>query len=429
MIKLNALTAVEMARRLERREITAEALLRDCLERIAEREAAVQAWTFFAAEPAIAQARALDRGPMRGRLHGLPVGVKDIFDTYDMPTEYGSPIYRGHRPAADAACVALTRRAGGVILGKTVTTEFATFPPGKTRNPHDPRHTPGGSSSGSAAGVADFMMPLAFGTQTAGSVIRPAAYCGVVGYKPTYHVLPRGGVKLGSDTLDTVGVIGRTVADVGLFVAALTRRTDLRLDGPAAAAPPRVGICRTHEWDRALPETVAAMENAAAALSKSGARVAETPLPSSFSGLLAAQMTVMSYEGAGNRSDELNRHADQLHPKLRESCEAGFAVPIADYVAALALAEQCRAKLKDVFGECDVFLAPSAPGEAPDATTTGSPVMNQVWTLLHVPCVTVPVAKGPKGLPVGLQVVGRLHDDARTLAAAAWIHERLMGAK
>lgn len=427
MNKLNTLAAVDMERRLARREITAEALLRDCLERIAEREPAVQAWTFFDPELALAQARALDRGPIRGALHGLPVGVKDIFDTYDMPTEYGSPIYRGHRPAADSACVALTRRAGAVILGKTVTTEFATFPPGKTRNPHNAAHTPGGSSSGSAAGVADCMMPLAFGSQTAGSVIRPAAYCGVVGYKPTYNVLPRGGAMLGSDTLDTIGVITRTVADAGYFVAALTRRTELAIER-APAASPRIGVCRTHEWNRALPETVAAIENAAASLSKSGARVTEVALPHSFAGMLAAQITIMSYEGACNRADQFNRHPELLHPMLRESCEKGFSVPIGDYVAALALAEKSRAQLEQVFGECDVLLAPSTPGEAPDTSTTGAPVMNQVWTLLHVPCVTVPVAKGPKGLPVGLQVVGRLHDDARTLAAAAWIQERMKAA-
>jgi Asp-tRNA(Asn)/Glu-tRNA(Gln) amidotransferase A subunit family amidase len=423
MSKLNEKTATELAQGLARREIGAEALLRDCLARIEAREPAVLAWQFLDPELALAQARALDRGPVRGPLHGLPVGVKDIFDTHDMPTEYGSPIYRDHRPAADAACVALTRRAGGVVLGKTVTTEFATFPPGKTRNPHNPARTPGGSSSGSAAGVADFMMPLAFGTQTAGSVIRPAAYCGVVGYKPTYNLLPRGGVKLGSDTLDTVGVIARTVADVALFAAALSRRDELRIGKKVAA--PRVGLCRTWEWDKALPETVAAMERAASVLSKAGAKVKKVSLPKAYSGMLAAQRTVMAWEGACNRSDELNRHPDKLHPRLREQCEKGLLVPMADYVAALELARRCRAKLADVFGECDVLLAPSAPGEAPDLSSTGDPVMNQVWTLLHAPCVTVPAGKGPSGLPVGLQVVGRLHEDAKTLAAAHWIEQAL----
>ena len=424
MTKLNTLGAVELARRLARREITAQALLEDCLERISAREPEVQAWAFFDAERAREQARALDAGPVRGPLHGLPVGVKDIFDTFDMPTEYGSAIYRGHRPASDCSCVALARRAGALILGKTVTTEFATFPPGKTRNPHNPAHTPGGSSSGSAAGVADFMMPLAFGSQTAGSVIRPAAYCGAVGYKPSYNVIARGGAMLGSDTLDTIGVITRSVADAGLFVGALTRRTELTLDKPLEAQA-RVAICRTHEWDRALPESLEALKNAASALSKAGARVSETALPASFSGMQAAQATIMSYEGACNRADELNRHPELMHPMLLESCRKGLSVPIEEYTAALALAQRCRDELPAVFGDFDVLLAPSAPGEAPDASTTGAPVMNQVWTLLHLPCITVPAGKGPKGLPVGVQVIGRLDQDAGTLAAAQWIQNHL----
>jgi Asp-tRNA(Asn)/Glu-tRNA(Gln) amidotransferase A subunit family amidase len=421
MSTLNRLDATDMARRLARREITAEALLRDCLAHIALREPVVQAFAYMDAEKALEQARALDRGAVRGALHGLPIGVKDIFDTHDMPTEYGSGVYRGHRPAADAACVALSRRAGGIILGKTVTTEFATFPPGKTRNPHDPAHTPGGSSSGSAAGVADFMFPLAFGTQTAGSIIRPAAYCGAVGYKPSYNVLPRGGVKLGSDNLDTVGVLARSVQDAALFVSALTRREDLLLAPPALSSL-RVGLCRTFEWSKAEPATVAAMEQAARALAVAGAKVSHIELPRPFAGMLDAQRAVMSYEGAQNRSDEVTRSAAKMDPKLVEQCERGFLVPAADYVAALALARECRARLADAFGECDVLLAPSAQGEAPELAYTGDPVMNQVWTLLHAPCVHLPFARGPKGLPVGLQAVGRLHDDARTLAAAHTIH-------
>ncbi len=427
MTKLNTLRAVELAPRLARREVTAHALLEDCLERISAREPEVQAWAFFDAGLAREQARALDAGPVRGPLHGLPLGVKDIFNTFDMPTEYGSAAYRGHRPAFDSACVALARRAGALILGKTVTTEFATFPPGKTRNPHNPAHTPGGSSSGSAAGVADFMMPLAFGSQTAGSVIRPAAYCGAVGYKPSYNMIARGGAMLGSDTLDTIGVITRSVADAGLFVSALTQRTDLVLNETSPSAP-RVAICRTHEWDRALPESLEALKNAAAALSKAGAHVSETALPASYSGMLSAQATIMSYEGACNRADELNRKPELMHPMLRESSSRGFTVPIEDYKAALALAERCRAELPKVFGAFDVLLAPSAPGEAPDASTTGAPVMNQVWTLLYVPCITVPYGTGPKRLPVGVQIIGRANEDARTLAAAQWIEQHLRSA-
>jgi Asp-tRNA(Asn)/Glu-tRNA(Gln) amidotransferase A subunit family amidase len=425
MQSLHSLNALEMARRLGRREITAETLARASLERIAEREPVVQAFASFDPEHVLAQARALDAGSARGVLHGLLIGVKDIFDTCDLPTEYGSAIYAGHRPASDAASVALSRRAGGVIAGKTVTTEFATFPPGKTRNPHNPAHTPGGSSSGSAAGVADGFFPLAFGTQTAGSVIRPASYCGVIGYKPTYHVLSRGGVKLGSDTLDTVGVFARTVPDAGFFTSALTRREELRIAEDAGAAP-RVGICRTREWDKTEPAMRAALEQAAARLSSAGAKVKEAPLPDSFAGMLAAQRTVMAFEGACNRADELRRDtAGKMNPRLRETAAQGFNVPASEYTAALALARRCRDQLDAVFGECDVLLAPSATGEAPDLSYTGDPVMNSVWTLLHAPCVNVPAGRGPKGLPLGLTVVGRLHDDARLLAAAHWIHRSL----
>src|SRR5450432_3439542 len=216
MGNLNRLGATEAARKLATREITAVSLLADCLERIAERESTVHAWTYLDADAAMRRARALDAQASAGLLHGLPIGVKDLFDTFDMPTSYGSPIYADHRPAADAACVALARAAGAVVIGKTVTTEFATFHPGATTNPHNPAHTPGGSSSGSAAAVADGMVPLAFGTQTAGSIIRPAAFCGVVGYKPAFGTINRAGVKAISDSLDTIGAFGRTVPDVAL---------------------------------------------------------------------------------------------------------------------------------------------------------------------------------------------------------------------
>ena len=244
MASLNHLSATEAARKLATREITAVSLLSDCLDRIAEREPTVRAFTCVDADGAMQRARALDAQAPAGLLHGLPIAVKDLFDTFDLPTCYGSPIYAGHRPAADAASVALARAAGAVVVGKTVTTEFATFHPGPTCNPRNPKHTPGGSSSGSAAAVADEMVPLAFGTQTAGSIVRPAAFCGVVGYKPTYGTINRVGVKMISDTLDTIGVLARTVPDAALFVAALSDRRELLLKRPAAGTP-RVGVCRT----------------------------------------------------------------------------------------------------------------------------------------------------------------------------------------
>src|SRR5438094_2753451 len=252
--------------------LSAEALTRACLDRIAAREGLVGAWHYLDPEAALAAARQRDAEPPRGPLHGIPLAVKDLIDTADMPTGYGSPIYEGHRPAADAACVALARAAGAVVLGKTVTTEFACFTAGKTANPHNPQHTPGGSSSGSAAAVADAMVVLAFGSQTAGSIIRPAAFCGVVGYKPTYGTINRGGVKMITDTLDTIGVLASSLPDTALFVAALSDRRELVIDQPEADAP-RVGLCRTYEWNHASPETVTAVEQAARALDKAGASV------------------------------------------------------------------------------------------------------------------------------------------------------------
>jgi len=284
MSGLNRLSATAAARKLATREISAVALLEDCLARIAAREPVVHAWTFLDPEAARRRARELDAQGPAGLLHGIPIAVKDLFDTCAMPSSYGSPIYAGHRPAADASSVALARAAGAIVVGKTVTTEFATFHPGPTCNPHNPLHTPGGSSSGSAAAVADWMVPLAFGTQTAGSIVRPAAYCGVVGYKPTFGTVNRVGVKMISDTLDTIGALARTVPDVALFVAALTDRPELLIERPLRR-PPRVGLCRTQQWDHAQPGTVTAFEQAARSLDKAGASVREiavvrTPRPS-----------------------------------------------------------------------------------------------------------------------------------------------------
>ncbi|OFZ98540.1 MAG: hypothetical protein A3H35_01385 [Betaproteobacteria bacterium RIFCSPLOWO2_02_FULL_62_17] len=425
MNKLHTLSAVQAARRIAQRSLSAEAFARACLERIAERETLVQAFAYFNPEQALAQARALDAGAIMGPLHGVPVAVKDIFDTFDMPTEYGSAVYQGHHPVADAAVVALTRHLGGLIIGKTVTTEFATFPAGKTHNPLNPAHTPGGSSSGSAAGVADCLFPLAFGTQTAGSVIRPAAYCGVTGYKPSFGLLARGGVKIGSDTLDTVGLFSRGIEDAAFFIAALTRRPELQLK-PWSGSAPRVGICRGFQWSQVQPEMATAMDNAAIALTKAGAQVSEIALPARFAGMAMAQATVMAYEGGANRADDVLRHGDRMDPRLAEQCRKNLAVSGSDYAAAQALAHECRAQLADAFGACDVLLAAAAPGEAPEGISyTGDPIMNGVWTLLYTPCITVTGGQGPKGLPVGLQVVGRIADDARVLAAADWISRHL----
>jgi Asp-tRNA(Asn)/Glu-tRNA(Gln) amidotransferase A subunit family amidase len=427
MSALHRLSATSAARKLATREITAEALLADCIARIREREADVHAFTFLDTDAAMRRARELDAGPPAGLLHGLPIAVKDLFDTFDMPSTYGSPIYANHRPMSDAACVALARAAGAIVVGKTVTTEFATFHPGPTRNPHDLEHTPGGSSSGSAAAVADFMVPLAFGTQTAGSIVRPAAYCGVVGYKPTYGTVNRVGVKLISDTLDTVGALARSVPDVALFIAALSGRHELLIDGPRANAP-RIGMCRTYEWDRAQPETVSVFEQSKERLRSAGAEVRDVTLPPPFAGLAQAQITVMVHEVAKSLSYENGRHRDRLSPEMTTMIDAGLAVSPSEYDAARQLARTCRGMLPEVYAEIDVLLAPSTQGEAPAGiAATGDPLFNRIWTLLHVPVVHVPAGFGPHRMPLGLTVVGPVAGDGATLLAADWIHSRLDG--
>jgi Asp-tRNA(Asn)/Glu-tRNA(Gln) amidotransferase A subunit family amidase len=423
--ELNHLGAVEAAGKLARREITAQALLSGCIARIRERDSAVHAFTHVDFDAAMARARALDARPSDGLLHGLPLGVKDVFDTVDMPTSYGSPIYAGHRPASDAASVALARAAGAVVVGKTVTTEFATFHPGPTCNPHDLSCTPGGSSSGSAAAVADFMVPLAFGTQTAGSIVRPAAYCGVIGYKPTFGTVSRVGVKMISDTLDTIGAFARSVPDVALFVAALCGRRDLVIDEAQRDAP-RIGLCRTYEWDRAAPETVQLFEAAGRQLRDAGALVRDVTLPRDFAGLAAAQTTVMVHEVAECLAFERLARHDALSAELVQMIGEGIAVPLAEYDAARELARRARAMLPQVFDGLDVLIAPSTPGAAPAGIqATGDPLFNRVWTLLRVPCVHVPARGASHRLPLGVSVVGRLRADRATLLAAEWIHARL----
>lgn len=422
---LDQLTATEAARRLAARSLRAEDLVRACLERIEVREQTVQAWEHIAGSAALKRARELDRGAIQGLLHGLPVGAKDIFDTHDMPTRYGSPIYINHQPVMDAATVALTRAAGGIILGKTVTTEFATFKANKTRNPHNPAHTPGGSSSGSAAAVADNMVPLAFGTQTAGSIIRPAAFCGVVGYKPSHGLLPRAGVKPTSDVLDTVGVFARSVADTALLAAALSRNRSLLVDEGRSGSI-RVGICQTHQWPQVGPDTVALFDRARARLSANSISAAAVELPASFAGLLDAQQTIMAFDCAQELYAEYADHRGKLSDVLLERIQKGLELPYDQYDAAIRLADRCRGQLHDVLANVDVLIVPSSPGEAPHGLhSTGDSVMNRVWTLLHTPCVTIPVARGPHGLPLGLQIVGRIGADAPTLACAHQLHRIL----
>jgi Asp-tRNA(Asn)/Glu-tRNA(Gln) amidotransferase A subunit family amidase len=417
------MTATEAARRIHAGDLDPEELMEACLARIAAREPVVQAFVHLEPTRARHQAAAAPPGP----LHGLPVAVKDVIDTAGMPSQYGSPIWEGHRPFADAACVAWTRAAGGVVTGKTFTTEFATRSPAPTANPHNPARTPGGSSSGSAAAVADFMVPLAFGTQTAGSIIRPAAFCGVVGYKPSWGMIPRMGMKVMSPSLDTIGVLARSVADCALFAGSVARR-DLGDPDRKPGRAPRIGLCRTPLWDKALPETVALVERVGAAVARAGAAVLDCTLPPAFGELEEAHVLVMQAESARNMGWELLTAPERLTPDLRERLEWGASRTAVELDAALSTFARLQAAFPEVMEGLDILLTPSAPGEAPEGLGwTGDPVFNAWWTALHVPCVTVPAGRGPNGMPLGIQVVGLRGNDRAALAWAQWVAAAVAG--
>jgi Asp-tRNA(Asn)/Glu-tRNA(Gln) amidotransferase A subunit family amidase len=401
------LTATDAARLLAAREVSSEELVRGCLERIEAREGELRAWAHLDPDAAIAQARGRDEEAPRGPLHGLPVGVKDVIDTADMPTGCGSPIYAGRQPERDADCVAWLRERGAVVLGKTVTTEFATYQPPPTVNPRDPERTPGGSSSGSAAAVADGMVPLAYGTQTAGSVIRPASFCGVAGFKPAHGWASTAGIKRLSARLDTLGTFGATVADAALLAGR---------EVPAAREP-RLGFCRTPWWEHV--EDGAALD----AATRVGAR--ELELPPQFAALVQAQETLMAFEVARNLAPEFRDHRALLSSDLRAYIERGHAVAREEAESAVALTTACRGRLPEVLAGLDALLVPAAVGEAPPRSEghTGDPLLCRAWTLLGVPAISVPGLTGPAGMPVGVQLVGV--DEAALLAAAAWLEAAL----
>lgn len=424
--RLHELGAAQAAALLARRELRAEDLVRACLERAGARNDDIHAFVQIDAVGALAQARALDAGAIRGPLHGLPLGVKDLFDTADLPTAYGSPVYAGHRPVADAASVALCREAGAVVLGKTVTTEFAYFTPGPTVNPHNPLHTPGGSSSGSAAAVADCQVPLALGTQTAGSIIRPAAFCGVVGYKPSWGRVMGAGVKSLAPTLDVIGGFGRSVDDAALLGAVLTG--DARLRETQAHSTLRIGLFPSPAWDQADADTQHAWETATAVLARHSDRCQDAALPD-FGELIQLQKDVMAYEMARSLSFERLRHREQLSAQLLALLEAGLAIDGAAHQARLQRTADWRLRIDSLFERHDVLLTPSTIGAAPAGLdATGDPLFCRSWSLLGLPAVHLPFARNPQGLPVGLQLVGRMGEDHKLLAAARRIHERLLQA-
>ncbi|MDC7785407.1 amidase [Rhodoplanes sp. TEM] len=421
---VSPLSALDLARRVEAGAITPAGVVDLCVEAIAAKEAEIGAFAAVDPERTRARAEAAVAALTASPLRGLPVGVKDIFDTADMPTGYGSPIYAGHRPATDAALVSMVRRTGGLVLGKTVTTQFAFMDAGDTRNPHDPDHTPGGSSSGSAAAVAAGMLPVAIGTQTGGSVVRPGAYCGVAAYKPSYRMLPMVGCKCFSWSLDTAGLFAAGIADVAFAAAALAGR-DLRVDRAAPSAP-RIGLARTHIWPEASPAMQAAVERAARLAEAAGATVRDVTLPPVFEDAFRAHAAIQDHEAVRALAFEYDQHRDRLGPQLRAHLTASADIPPEAYDDARRIAKRARHALADLMTEVDVLLTPSAPGAAPRGLgSTGQSIFNRLWTLMGTPCINVPGMFDESGLPLGVQVVGRFGRDRAALEAALFVERAL----
>ena len=421
----NELTLEEAAQAIAARKLSAVELAADCLAVIADRETEVGAWVHIDSEQVLRDARQLDNEPSRGLLHGVPIAIKDIIDTHDMPTCFGSSIYAGRRPDMDAAVVALLRRSGALLMGKTVTTEFAYFQAGKTRNPYNPEHTPGGSSSGSAAAVASHMVPAALGSQTAGSLIRPASYCGVVGYKPTYGDFPTTGVKGLAHSLDTLGTLSRTIQDARLLRAVLTSDGVLPFSSSERWIP-SIGLCRTPDWLQASPETRHGLEQLMLSLAACGARVGDAQLPSGFTPFAELQRKLMAYETARSLVPESEGYREQLSEPLCALIDYGWSITTEEYNEVRSSAEQGAIASSTLFDEWDVLIAPSAVGTAPLASDgTGDPLFSRIWMLLGVPTISLPALTGANGLPIGVQLIGARYGDDRLLRAALWVERTL----
>jgi Asp-tRNA(Asn)/Glu-tRNA(Gln) amidotransferase A subunit family amidase len=418
----NRLSASDAVRRMAEKKLRAVDLVEACLARIEKREGEVHAWEALDPEGALRRAEQLDRRARPvGPLHGIPLAVKDIISTKAMPTTCGSPIYRDHVVGRDAACVTQLVKAGAIVLGKAVTTEFAGGHAGKTHNPHNLRHTPAGSSSGSAAAVADFMAPIGYGTQTAGSVIRPGAFNGVVAYKGTYGWADMTGVKAYAPTLDTLGFFAREANDLALVRAAY---------GHAPADPtrqaPRIGFFRTPWWDVAEPYNRKNLELAARTLRAGGAKVRDWQAPESWSGLVPAQHRIMVKEATQSYARERARHAHLFSPIMQGVMAEGDKVSRAQYAAAKKAKRRALDQLAEAWQSFDFLLAPSAKGEAPSGLgSTGDPLFNRFWTLLGVPCIALPFNTGPFGLPLSVQLIGAPRSDDRLIAWARWVEARL----
>jgi Asp-tRNA(Asn)/Glu-tRNA(Gln) amidotransferase A subunit family amidase len=435
-----ALTASEAAPEIARGAISAEEYTRDCLDRIATIEPTVQAFVHLDAEYALAQARERDEwrssGHPIGPLHGIPVAIKDIIDTSDYPTECGSTFLAGRRPGSDATVVARLRAAGAIVIGKTVTTEFAYFSPGKTRNPHDRERTPGGSSSGSAAAVAAQMVPLALGTQTNGSIIRPASFCGAYAMKPSHGLVPRTGVLQLSRTLDHVGPFARSIDDLALALDAIAGYDSQDPDTSPVGARnfstiaadnfpllPRFAFVRTPVWDKADPEAREAFEELADEL---GEACFEFDLPDRYAAAWDSQHMIMATEMAHNLGGLVDQGGDMISETTRDLIEEGRRTNAARYLEAVSGAKALRAELNQLFHQqCNAIITPSSPGAAPKGTATGNPAFCTLWTYLGLPAISIPLMTSASGMPLGVQLVGPSGDDARLLRTARALLRKL----
>jgi len=418
---LNQLTASEASLKLKTGEISSEELTRDCLDRIQAREGDVLAWDYLNPEYALEQARALDKLPRRGLLHGIPIGIKDIFDTKDMPTGHGFPPYQGHEFGVDSVCVAQLRDAGMVLLGKTVTTEFACPKPRQTLNPHDPARTPGVSSSGSAASVADYMVPVANGTQTGGSVIGPAANCGVYGYKASLDGIDRGGFRHCKKSIDTIGLFARSIDDLILL-----RRAQTGCNPGQKSGRPRVGILRAPLWDEAEPAMQKMIEIINDILREAGAIVTDFDLPPLFMDIIPDAAVINAWEASVMLKDEIRDHYESFNQHNRERIEWVKGLEVEDYLRAGKKMDIARSEMDQLFYDYDLILSPSLPGEAPiGLTEVRTATFARLWTQMYTPSINFPLFEGPNEMPLCFQVVGRRDTDDDTLANAKWVDDQL----
>ena len=418
------LTATEIVSGVNESLFSAEDVARACLARIEQRDPLILAWETVDADLALAGARRIDQITATKSLQGVPFGVKDVIDCAGLPTQMGSPLYINRSAWFDAGCVAQARMAGAVALGKTVTAEFAGTAPTRTKNPHNIDHTPGGSSSGSAAAVADCMIPVAFGTQTGGSVIRPASFCGIFGFKPTYGMYSTAGIKPAAESLDTVGLMARSLDDIELFHSILINDSTT-LNDPFEDAP-RVGVCLTHLWETADHDTTSVMENTVTRLTNAGARLSDKELPGDAQRLTAERAIINAYERAHGLTHEWHGSRDQLSTQIIKTCETGLSITGAQYVAALQFVDNYRRLAIKLFEDVDILLTPAVPGEAPlGHEYAGDPRFQELWTLLRFPVITLPTHRGKNDLPIGIQLVAPWYKERELFAISRWVLQNL----